>query len=198
MPVDSAFKQLLLSALEKPQLLSFPTLGEAHKARFQAYNAFKVMKKEGDTFADVKEMLEFIVKQQPNGSATLAIQRKTTNLMQILSGVQVTGEIDNPTPWVAQPPVTTQLQKGLQEAIKITEPKEVDPTSDEGIHLQLLLDIDDWIDHMSSNEKFPLVEAKDLRKKVARKGIPCSTLQAFKDMVQDVAMRKIYKITPSD
>lgn len=56
------------------------------------------------------------------------------------------------------------------------------------------MEMDDWLDHMSSNQKFPLAEADDLRKKIARKGIPCPTLQHFKDMVQDIAMRKAYKV----
>ena len=159
MPVDSAFKQLLLSALDKPQILSFPTKAEAHTARFQAYNAFKVMRKEGDTFADVKEMLEFIVKPQQNGTATLAVQRKTTNLMQILSGIHVKDDADNPTPWIAQPPVTTTLQKDLQKDLQRTTPKEIDPTDPRDAKILRRMEINDWLEDKEKNMNFKYTEA---------------------------------------
>jgi len=119
MPIDSAFKQLLLDAIETPQVLSFQSQAEAHSARFQAYNAFKVLKKEDDPFADMKAMLEFIVKGQPDGSATLSIQRKTTNLMQILSGKKLT----SPTISIPQPAVDPTITSNLQRDIQRTTPK---------------------------------------------------------------------------
>jgi hypothetical protein len=155
MPIDSAFKQLLLDALNTPQVLSFTTPSEAHSARFQAYNAFKVLKKENDPFADMKAMLEFIIRKQPDGSATLSIQRKTTNLMQILSGKKLT----NPTSPIPQPAIDLTTTANLQHDIQRTTPKEVDPTDPFDAKILRRMEINDWLETKEEDMHFRYAEA---------------------------------------
>ena len=155
MPIDSAFKQLLLDAIETPQVLSFQSQAEAHSARFQAYNAFKVLKKEDDPFADMKAMLEFIVKGQPDGSATLSIQRKTTNLMQILSGKKLT----NPISPIPQPAVDPTITANLQRDIQRTTPKEVDPADPFDAKILRRMEINDWLETKEEDLHFRYAEA---------------------------------------
>jgi len=136
---SNAFKDLCLKAINSPVELEFDTISAAHSARFQAYNAFKVMKRENDDFATTKELLEFIVRPARGGKGLLRIQRKTTNLMQLLSGRPVN---ETPASINHQPMDTTKLQ----QQVAAEDIPELDPTNPADAAIIRRVEVTDWLD----------------------------------------------------
>ena len=160
----TSFKSLLLRATTRPVQRIFPTIKQAHDTRFAMYNALKRMRKAvpPDPYGDMKDVLEFVVKELPNGQGELTIQPKSTKLVGSLEDWGIPDDQARLTSFL--PP--TQL-KEMQTQLRNETPEQVDPNSTVGGYLENQAAITDYM--FSLEDRLPseaFARAKTIRQRL--------------------------------
>ena len=161
---NTIFKNLLLRATVAPVRRTFPNVAQAHDTRFKMYNTLKRMRKAipPDPYGDMKDVLEFIVKELPDGQGELTIQPKSTKLV---GSLEDWGIPNSPAPVESFLP-PTQLQE-MQAQLRNETPKTIDPSSTVGGYLENQAAITDYM--FSLEDRLPseaFARAKTIRQRL--------------------------------
>jgi hypothetical protein len=144
----SALKSLLLQAHSAPVTKRYPSIADAHRARFAFYNALRQMRRAGDSFGDIKDQLEFVVTSM-GGTGALTIQPKGTNLIGRVDEWQA--GVPYSTGGAILPTTPTETLSTLQRQLQNETPQEVEANSPEEQMYQNILAINDWLDSIDAS-----------------------------------------------
>jgi hypothetical protein len=174
MSYETILKQFLLAAVNEPQVQLFKTNKQAHKARFALYDALRKLRKAGDRFGEMKDVLEFVVRPTMDGRNMweLRVQPKSYNIMEVLGGWKPPEEKGYNVPPVAYPTPAPTFLGELREQLSRESPVAVEKADPHALRMLNSADIFNWVEDISDRvgqDQFILIDVA--RKELASTGI---------------------------